>query len=72
MRIVCWQTLFLLKIEKDVAKFVVCCSRDWCFKVKQIREKLYRINFRQHNRLDIQENVSKVLNNTLNTFYKLA
>ena len=39
MRIVYWQTtlmkynyLFLLKIRKDVAKFVVCCSHDWHFK----------------------------------------
>ena len=39
MSIVCWQTilmiyrtLFLLKIRKDVAKFAVCCSRDWHFK----------------------------------------
>ena len=39
MRIVCWQTLlmkyhtlFLSKIRKDVAKFVVCCSRDFRFK----------------------------------------
>ena len=39
MRIVSWKTilmqyhtLFLSKIERDVAKFVVCCSRDWCFK----------------------------------------
>ena len=27
-----YHTLFLLKIRKDVAKFVVCCIRDWCFK----------------------------------------
>ena len=39
MRIVCGQTilmkchtLFFAKIRKDVAKFVVCCSRDWRFK----------------------------------------
>ena len=39
MRIVCWQTILMkyhtlvfLKIRKDVAKFVVCCSRDQCFK----------------------------------------
>ena len=39
MRIVCWQSilmkfhsLFILKISKDVTKFVVCCSRDWPFK----------------------------------------
>ena len=42
MRIVCWQTIlvkccslflfFFLKIGKDVAKLVVCCSRDWRFK----------------------------------------
>ena len=39
MRIVCWQTilmqyhtLFLSKIGKNAAKFVVCCSRDWRFK----------------------------------------
>ena len=24
--------LFFSKIGKDVAKFVVCCSRDWRFK----------------------------------------
>ena len=37
--IVCWQTilmkrhtLFFLKIGKDVAKFVVCCSCDLRFK----------------------------------------
>ena len=23
--------LIFLKIRKDVSKFVVCCSRDWCF-----------------------------------------
>ena len=27
-----YHTLFLLKTRKDVAKFVVCCSRDWRFK----------------------------------------
>ena len=27
-----YHTLFLLKISKDVAKFVICCSRDWHFK----------------------------------------
>ena len=39
MRILSWQTilmkyqtLFLSKSRKDVAKFVVCCSRDWPFK----------------------------------------
>ena len=39
MRIVCWQTilmkyhtLILSKTRKHVAKFVVCCSRDWRFK----------------------------------------
>ena len=43
MRIVCWQTilmkkhtLFLFKTRKDVAKFVVCCSRDWRFKGKTV------------------------------------
>ena len=36
MRNVCWQTiltkyhtLFFSKNKKDVAKIVVCCSRDW-------------------------------------------
>ena len=24
--------LFVSKTRKDVAKFVVCCSLDWCFK----------------------------------------
>ena len=28
-----YHTLFFSKIRKDVAIFVVCCSRDWCFKV---------------------------------------
>ena len=39
MRIVCQQTIlmkyytfFFLKIEKIVAKFVICCSCDWHFK----------------------------------------
>ena len=39
MRIVCQQTilmkyhtLFYSLFRKDVTKFVVCCSRDWCFK----------------------------------------
>ena len=39
MRIVCWQkilmkhhTIFFLKIRKDVARFVICCSHDWHFK----------------------------------------
>ena len=27
-----YHTLFISKIVKDVAKFVVCCSRDWRFK----------------------------------------
>ena len=27
-----WHTIFFSKIRKDVAKFVVCCSRDWRFK----------------------------------------
>ena len=27
-----YHALFLLKTRKDVAKFVVCCSRDWHFK----------------------------------------
>ena len=27
-----YHTLFFPKIWKDVAKFVVCCSRDWRFK----------------------------------------
>ena len=27
--------LIFLKIKKDVAKFVVCCSRDWHFRVKR-------------------------------------
>ena len=27
-----YHTLFLLKTRKDVAKFVLCCSRDWRFK----------------------------------------
>ena len=38
MRNVCWQTilmkyhtLFFFEIRKDVAKFVVYCSRDWRF-----------------------------------------
>ena len=45
MRIVCWQTilmiyhtLFLLKIRENVAKFVVCCSRDWRFNGMQPRQ----------------------------------
>ena len=38
MRIVCRRfscniiSYFFSKIRKDVAKFVICCSRDWCFK----------------------------------------
>ena len=46
MRIVCRQTilmkyhtLFFSKIGKDVAKFVVCCSRDWHLKGLQILTK---------------------------------
>ena len=31
MRIV----VFFSKIQKDVAKFVVCCGRDWRFKCKK-------------------------------------
>ena len=27
-----YRSLFLLKIRKDVAKFVVCCSGDWRIK----------------------------------------
>ena len=29
-----YRTLFFLKIKKDVAKCVVCCSCDWRFKSK--------------------------------------
>ena len=29
-----YRTLFFSKIKKEVAKCVVCCSRDWCFKSK--------------------------------------
>ena len=43
MKIICRQTilmkyhsLFLLKIRKVAAKFVVCCSRDWRFRVKLV------------------------------------
>ena len=28
-----YHTLFFSKIGEDVAKFVVCCSRDWCLNV---------------------------------------
>ena len=52
MRIVCWQTilinyqtLFISKIEKDVAKFVVCCSRNWgfnTFTAKRDCSRIYR------------------------------
>ena len=42
MSIVCWQTilmkyqtLFFLKIMGNVAKLVVCCSRDWPLRVKR-------------------------------------
>ena len=27
-----YHTLFLSNTRKDVAKFIVCCSRDWRFK----------------------------------------
>ena len=29
-----YHTLFRLNIRKDIAKCVVCCSRDWRFKGK--------------------------------------
>ena len=29
-----YHTSFFSKIRKDVAKFLVCCSRDWRFKGK--------------------------------------
>ena len=52
MRIVCWQTilmkyhtLFLLRIRKDVAKFVVCCSRDWQSWVKQFLKSRFNLDF---------------------------
>ena len=32
-----YQTLFFSKIEKDVAKCVVCCNCDWRFKGKVVR-----------------------------------
>ena len=32
MGIMKYHTLFFMKTSKDVAKFVVCCSRDWHFK----------------------------------------
>ena len=32
MILVKYHTLFTLKIEKNVANIVVCCSRDWRFK----------------------------------------
>ena len=31
-----YHSLFLSKIRKDIAKFVVCCSHDWRFKGKHI------------------------------------
>ena len=55
MRIVCWQTilmkhhtLFFSKIGKDVAKFAVCCSRDWRFKGKLI---MHNISFNMPARI---------------------
>ena len=61
MRIVCWQTTlmniipyFFRKIGENVAKFVVCCSRDWRFLLQKYDSKLrslsaheaaYRPNF---------------------------
>ena len=30
-----YHSLFLLKIRKDVTKFVICCSRDWRLKGKE-------------------------------------
>ena len=43
MRTVCQQTglmkyhtLFFSKIRKDVAKYVICCSRDWRFQGKPL------------------------------------
>ena len=51
MRIVCWQTilmkyhsLFPLKIQKDVAKFVICYSRDFHTWYLQIEKSLQRIH----------------------------
>ena len=35
-----YHTLFLSKIGKDVAKFVVCCSGDWHFKVNYFSNTL--------------------------------
>ena len=33
--------IFFSKIRKDVAKFVVCCSRDWRFKGQSVTLTLY-------------------------------
>ena len=46
-------SLFLSKIRKDVAKFVVCCSRDWHFKGygMQIREYYLLGGRLQHARI---------------------
>ena len=35
---------FFLKIRKDVAKFVVCCSCDWGFKVIYILVTQCQVN----------------------------
>ena len=65
IRILCWQTilkeyhtLFLLKIGKNVANFVFCCSRDWRFRCKLhllrtvwIWHQVYKILFMLHSHL---------------------
>ena len=36
-----YHTLFLLKIRETVAKFVVCCSRDWRFRNCQLHLQIH-------------------------------
>ena len=52
MRIVCWQqmilmkyhTLFCRKLGKIFAKFVVCCSWNWRFKLISLANNCYSVN----------------------------
>ena len=50
-----YHTLFLLKIGKDVAKFVVCCSCDWRFKGSVAQVILFLCSLRDKTRLNIAD-----------------
>ena len=38
-----YQALLSLKMKKNVTKFVICCSFDWCFRAKKIKKNLSNV-----------------------------